>query len=440
MSYVGIVVFTRIMDQGNYGEYSTYYAYVSILTVLIGGNLYYTLNNAYIERKKEIKQFCKSTLALSTIIMMIVSLVLFLLGKVILKRFSSFEIIMAIFHSYGFFVISYKVFSSNMENDYKTKRWLLLLPNTLQFLLALLFISIFPQTSYKARIAGSTLGICIIAITVYFRIMSAEGRLYNPEYWKYAISIAFPTIIMSLSFMLMQQCDRVMISNLCGSEDTAVYSVIYYIGYAVVAVDQAAAPVRQAWIFRSLDSGRTSETRKVQKWYLYVMTIMACILIMAGPEIVKILAPEKYWQFEYVIPFVLSACIMLLYRFYVEIILFFKSNTLLSLCVSLCAILNIGLNALFIPQIGAIAACYTTVAAYGVLFLLTWILSIKHVKGLYSWSYFIFFILGLMIISFMYYILQGNITARYIALIIILAIILMYGWHTRKEWRGILWG
>ena len=40
MSFLGVIVFTRLMGQAEYGEYSTYYAYVSILTVLIGANLY----------------------------------------------------------------------------------------------------------------------------------------------------------------------------------------------------------------------------------------------------------------------------------------------------------------------------------------------------------------------------------------------------------------
>ena len=51
-TFAGILIFTRLMSQADYGEYSTYYAYVSIFTVLIGANLHYSLNNAYIDNSK----------------------------------------------------------------------------------------------------------------------------------------------------------------------------------------------------------------------------------------------------------------------------------------------------------------------------------------------------------------------------------------------------
>ena len=439
MSFAGIVVFTRIMDQGDYGEYSTYYAYVPILTVLIGANLYFALNNAYIEKKDEIIQFRKSVLVLSTIIMLMVAAAVFAVGSLFLKRFSAFEVLMAVLHSYGFFVITYRVYSANMENDYHRKQRLLILPYMLQFFIALGFVLMFPHISYEARIIGSTIGIDVVAISAYYEMIREKGKLYDTEYWKYALSIALPTIIMSLSYMLMQQCDKVMIHSICGSEDTAVYSVINYIGYAVVAVDQAAGPVRQAWVFRRLSSGDVSEARKIQKWYLFVMGVLASMLILAGPEAVKILAPKDYWRFEYVVPFVLSACLMLLYRFYVEIILYYKSNIALSLSVLLCALINIGLNAILLPRVGAIAACYTTVVAYGLLFLLTWVLASRKKNGVYSWIYFVTFVAEVIIVAVMYSVSYESIASRYAAIIMILALSLIYGWRTKGEWNNVLW-
>ena len=139
MSFLGIVVFTRLMGQAEYGEYSSYYAYVSILTVLIGANLYYALNNAYIEKRDEIKQFRKTVLVLSLIIMAIMTVALICIGCFLIKKFSIVIVIMAAFHSYGFFVVGYRTYSANMEGDYKKKQWLLVLPNVFQFFISLLF-------------------------------------------------------------------------------------------------------------------------------------------------------------------------------------------------------------------------------------------------------------------------------------------------------------
>ena len=393
MTFLGIIVFTRLMDQNDYGLYSTYYAYVSVVTVLIGANLHYALNNAYIDKKNRRKEFRKSVLCLSFVIMILSSVVVLLAGKILLNEFSVFIIVMLLLHSYGFFVINYRMYSANMENDYKRKQWLLILPYAFQLIIPILFMLFLSQTSFEIRVIGSTVGVCGIAVLLFIEMMRYKGKLIDINDWKYALSIALPSVVMSISYMLMQQCDKVMITNICGSSDTAVYSVIYYLGYAIIAVDQAVAPVRQAWIYQKLDEQDVHEAGNIQKWYLVVIAILTTGLIMAGPEVVKIIAPSSYWQFEYIVPFVVSACMMMLYRFYTEITLFYKKNMILSMCVCVCAIINIILNAVLIPRAGAVAACYTTVVSYFLLFILTGIVSGKCMKHIYSKKVFLCFIL-----------------------------------------------
>lgn len=439
MTFLGIIVFTRLMDQNDYGLYSTYYAYVSVVTVLIGANLHYALNNAYIDKKNRIKEFRKSVLCLSFVIMILSSAVVLLAGKILLNEFSVFIIVMLLLHSYGFFVINYRMYSANMENDYKRKQWLLILPYAFQLIIPILFMLFLSQTSFEIRVIGSTVGVCGIAVLLFIEMMRYKGKLIDINDWKYALSIALPSVVMSISYMLMQQCDKVMITNICGSSDTAVYSVIYYLGYAIIAVDQAVAPVRQAWIYQKLDEQDVHEAGNIQKWYLVVIAILTTGLIMAGPEVVKIIAPSSYWQFEYIVPFVVSACMMMLYRFYTEITLFYKKNMILSMCVCVCAIINIILNAVLIPRAGAVAACYTTVVSYFLLFILTGIVSGKCMKHIYSKKVFLCFILWISGVSVLSYTVYETMWIRYIVYGSLLMIILIYTYVKRSEWKGGIW-
>lgn len=439
MTFLGIIVFTRLMEQSDYGQYSTYYAYVSVVTVLIGANLHYALNNAYIDKKGKIKEFRKSILFLSFLIMLLITAAVLIIGRVALEDFSLFVIAMMAIHSYGFFVVNYRVYSANMENDYKRKQWLLILPYTFQFLFALILVLLMRQSSFEARVAGSTLGVGVIAFWAFAEMMNCKGKLIDTDDWKYALSISLPSVVMSISYMLLQQCDKVMITNLCGSDDTAVYSVIYYLGYAIVAVDQAVAPVRQAWVYKKLDEREVKDAKVIQKWYLMVMAILATGLIMVGPEIVKIIAPRSYWQFEYIVPFVASACMMMLYRFYTEVTLFYKKNAILSGCVAFCAAINIFLNALLIPKVGAVAACYTTVVAYFLLFILTGLVSEKCMKHVYSSRVFGCFVLWIAFMSALSYKVYESIWMRYIVFGIALLILLIYSYIKRAEWKDGLW-
>lgn len=439
MTFLGIIVFTRLMDQNDYGLYSTYYAYVSVVTVLIGANLHYALNNAYIDKKNRIKEFRKSVLCLSFVIMILSSVVVLVAGKILLNEFSVFIIVMLLLHSYGFFVINYRMYSANMENDYKRKQWLLILPYAFQLIIPILFMLFLSQTSFEIRVIGSSAGVCGIAVLLFIEMMRYKGKLIDINDWKYALSIALPSVVMSISYMLMQQCDKVMITNICGSSDTAVYSVIYYLGYAIIAVDQAVAPVRQAWIYQKLDEQDVHEAGNIQKWYLVVIAILTTGLIMTGPEVVKIIAPSSYWQFEYIVPFVVSACMMMLYRFYTEITLFYKKNMILSMCVCVCAIINIILNAVLIPRAGAVAACYTTVVSYFLLFILTGIVSGKCMKHIYSKKVFLCFILWISGVSALSYTVYETMWIRYIVYGSLLMIILIYTYVKRSEWKGGIW-
>ncbi|MCR5532181.1 MAG: oligosaccharide flippase family protein [Lachnospiraceae bacterium] len=437
MTFVSIIVFTRLMPKGDYGDYSTYYAYVSILIVFIGANLYVSLNNAYIDKKDTIHQFRKSVLTLSLFTMLSMSFLAWVVLCLIVKKFSAFIILFAALHSYAFFVVNYRTYSANMENDYKKKQWLLILPNTMQFIGALVLVLLMRDSTYEARIMGSTIGLLCVAVVCFVEIMKSRGQLINFADWKYALAISLPSTVMSISFMIMQQCDKVMITEICGSEDTAVYSVIYYLGYAIIAVDQAVAPVRQAWIYKRLNGGDYNEARKLQKWYLVLMALMATGLLAFGELAIRLIAPKSYWHFEYILPFVLGACMMMVYRFHTEVIMFYKKNAVLSFCVVVAAAINVALNAVLIPRYGAVAACYTTVLSYFVLFLLTMFVSDRLKKGVYSKLQFAGFLLWMCALAVTFLIREG-IVQKAILMAAILVIV-VYTIKRKMEWMELLW-
>ncbi len=438
MAFLAIVVFTRIMPRADYGRYSDYYAYVSVFTVLIGANLYYALNNAYIDKKEDIKAFRKTVLYLSAMIAAAVTLLVWLVSCVVLKLVSSFLVLMAALHSYSCFVINYRTYSANMENDYQRKLWLLILPNTLQLIFSILMILAFPHITFHARIIGSVAGVTVIAVALFSEMVRDKGLIIRLDYWKYALRISVPSMLMSISYMIMQQCDKVMITRICGPEETAVYAVIYYLGYALTAVNLAAAPVRQAWIYQKLDQGDTDEARGIQKWYLVLMVGMATLVLMLGPAILHIIAPADYHHYEYIVPFVVGACMMLLYYFYTEIILFYKRNLLLSSCVFISAVVNVILNAIFIPKFGAVAACYTTASSYLLLFIMTGIVSGKLAASVYSVPYFLVFIVWVFAAAAISLVTSVTSVLRYILYLVAVLIIILYLVRNRVEWKCFL--
>lgn len=437
-TFLGTIIFTRVMPQAAYGEYATYYSIVSILVVLVGNNLYVPIDNAYMDYKKQIHAFRKSILWLSTLIFFAVAIVILLLSFFFGIPMSLFFMTFSLIHAYGFFVINYRMQSANMEGDYKCRLTLLILPNLFQLILALLLIMIFNNNPIEARVIGSSLGIFICAIIAYIGMIKEQGKLYVLEYWKYALKISCPSIPMSVSYMLMQQCDKVMITNICGPEYTAVYTVIYYIGYIVIAINQGVSPVWQAWIYRMLDKGELLFVKQVQKWYLVIFAALITGLLMFAPEFIQIIAPESYWNYRLAVPFILSGSMMILYGFYTTVGLFYKKSGQVSICVLIATVINIVLNKILIPVFGADVAAYTTAIAYFVLYFLAQMVVKRRIKDLFSEKLFGIFMAYVFLLSIIFLKVYGSLFKRMVMFGIALILLVRYFWIRRNEIKEII--
>lgn len=433
---LGTAIFTRMMTQSAFGAYSTYYSTVSIFVPLVGANLFIGLGNGYMDYEEEIHFFRASVLILSTIVFTVFSGVI-LFGNVIFGfHISWLVIICTLFHSYAFFVINYFNHSLNMENRYILKTILLILPNVLQLLLAVILVSLFRKYALYARIVGSTAGIATVAVCLYVYMVKGRRKIINKDFWNYALKISVPSILSSISYMLMQNCDNIMITGFYGADETAVYALTYNVGYVLYAVLQATNGVLQVWIYTVLKEGELENVKKVQKWYLIFLGQITLLLYMISPEIIKILAPPSYINFYYIPPFIVGSCLMAMYSFYTTVGTFYKKTGRVAACVLIAGGTNVLLNAILIPLFGGIAAAYTSVFSYLVLFILSRKLGQELNKGLFSDKFFIFFLLLAVGGGFLFLKVCRYVVIRYIVYLIFMTVGFLYIIRNRHEIYG----
>lgn len=432
--FLSSYVFVRIMSQDDYGLYGNYYSIVSILGSLVGANLFVGLNIAYIDYKNDIKRFRSSNMFLSTLVLLGVSVLAFLVNLLIPSPWPVAVLVFALLHAYGFFVINYFNNSANMENKYLIRTLMLVLPNVLQIVLSILFIYALPYSSMYSRILGSVAGIFGCAVILYFYIIKQGKCLYNKEYWSYGLKISVPSVLSSISYMIMFNLDNVMVTHFKGSSTAAVYIFVYYIGYILYAILQATSSTLQAWLYRVLDSGTTASAKNVQKWYLILFDVFAVGLMMIAPEVIKFMSPESYWAFELVAPFIIGSFLMVMYGFHSIVGEFHKKNLQLSIYVSIAAIVNTVLNYLLIPRFGSIAASLTTVFSYLLLFFLMRSLSRKLNKDLFSDKLFITSFSLVVLCGIVYEFVFSRILIRYIVYMLVLCLIVIYAYIRRSEW------
>jgi O-antigen/teichoic acid export membrane protein len=97
----------------------------------------------------------------------------------------------------------------------------------------------------------------------------------------------------------------------------------------------------------------------------------------------------------------------------------------------IAAILNIGLNIIFIPKFGFIAAAYTTMVCYFVNMFLHYFITRAVLKVKLYDDWFMFLAIGVVIaISALFMSLYSTILIRYALLLVICALYIIFNWKT----------
>ena len=432
------IFFTRYMSQNDYGLYSNYYSYVAILVPFVGMNLYFGLMNAYMDYKEEIKRLRSSVLLLSVAGLIITAGVMFVADMTIGLTIPVICIILALAHAYGFFLVNFYIQSMNMENRFVAKGVMLAVPNILQALLA--GIGVVVSNTFISRAFGASVGIVSCGIVAAILILKDARPTINTEYWEYVLRISLPAIIGSVSAMIMQQCDKVMITSIVGAETTAVYALIYNIGYILYAVQQATNGAWQAWIYNTMESKKYGNIKDVQEWYMFFMLMLATGLYMIAPEIVKILSPESYWHFEYVVPFIVGSYIMLMYSMNMAIVQYEKRTDVSSIIVAAAAAINIVLNYMLIPRFGGVGAAYTSVVSYLFIFVASGIY--LKIKGDYYFKnkYYLNNLIAVSLMGVIFYQMMDKVWMRYLIFVCLLVAEGIYMFIKKDDVRKMFGG
>jgi O-antigen/teichoic acid export membrane protein len=179
--------------------------------------------------------------------------------------------------------------------------------------------------------------------------------------------------------------DRYMVSYFLGVAAAGIYNVAYSIGnYASFALAPLGT-VLYPTISKSYDEENLSKTKDYLSYsvkYLMMIAIPSAfgLSILAKP-LLQILSTATFVAGSTVVPFVAFGIV--LYCFYqvcVYIIHLVGKTRITVRLLATAAVLNIGLNLLLIPRIGIVGAAVATLVAYGVLGMLTLLVTRRYLK------------------------------------------------------------
>ncbi len=375
---VGIItapIYTRLLTPAETGYANSFNSYVSIITVVTCLCLIYSVGRAKLDFKDEFDEYMSSIQTLSSgfgLIVMI--LVMFFCPAEGFLKFPRIVIFIMFAYLAVYPSIDYMQYRYRFEYKYKENIAISIIITvaTLGLTLALLFIN--PSDRGFMKILGTVIPSAAVALWCYINLLRRGKTLYKKEYWIYALKIGIPMIPHGLALILLSRIDVTMIQNICGDSDTGLYTSGYTIGTLLMFITNAVSQAWLPWFNEQMYEENREAIREKNKLLMFYGCVMTLFFVAAAPEAVKILFHRNYWDSMWVVPPVaLGTLCQYFYTNYVNLELYTKKTALIAGNSVIAAIINIGLNAYYIPRYGYIAAAYTTLAGYFALMILHYI-------------------------------------------------------------------
>lgn len=379
LGFITVPLFTRLLTQEDFGAYSNFTTWATLLSVLCTLDLYSTVSMAKIDFEKDIFGYLSSISILGTIVSLICYVPVICFSD-------SFEQIFGMDVQYIHIMFIYLLVSPAFTilqtayvqfMEYKPVVILTLSSSIISVLISATLV-LFMDDKLFGRVIGTYGTSILFSLAVYIYIVY-KGRKFDFKYCKYALVIALPLIPHVLSGSLLANTDRIFIRMYWGEVDLALYSLGYTISSIVNILKNALNQAWVPWFFANIKDKHVSKIENVSIYYYLLFICLSIGISLFAPEIVLIMGGKSYADAINIIPPVVSGMIIsFAYTFYVNIEFYHKKTSSIALGTILSAIINIVLNAILVPALGYVSAAYTTTISYMFLCIFHYIIA-KHV-------------------------------------------------------------
>lgn len=373
-------IFTRLLTKSEFGDFNNFTTWISILMIVTSLNLGASMLSARRDYKDDWNGYVFSMMSLS-LISTLIWLIIFVLFSELFVSFLAIEqkYIYAMF-LYLLFYPVIDLFQVAERFQYKYKITVL---TSLLISVGSAALSVFLVINMGDRLQGRIIGFVaptIIGGLILVGIYLWKAQKINWHYWIYALPITLPFIPHLLSLLLLGGMSRVMIKQLCSSEDLAMYSLAYTIGSLVSILVMSINSAYSPWLGDRLTEKKYEVIRNMSFPYAAIFSFCGCVGVLLMPEVLLLMGGRSYMGALYVMPPVAAGCIMqFLYCMYVNVEQYEKKTKGMALASVIAAASNFVLNYIFIPRFGFIAAAYTTYVGYlSLLIMHMWL--VYHIK------------------------------------------------------------
>lgn len=381
LAFITLPLFTRLLTKEQYGQFTIYTSWSAILVIFITLNLPYgSFSTAMVKFESERDRYIASAEGIC-LLFSAAFLALYLPFHTFWNRFlklPTFLMLLMVFELLGKTGILFWSGKKRFEFKYKSVIVVTLLNSFLAPLLAYLLIIHTEEKGY-ARIFGYAIVSIVLGGFIFIQNIIRGRKIYTAEFWKYALGFNLPLICYYLSQVVFNQSDRIMIDHYCGKADAAIYGVAHTLSMTLTFVLTAINNSYVPWFYGKIKENKERDNQSISCIIAVLMAVLLLAVIWLAPEFILIMAGKDYTSAVAVVPPVAMSVLLLFYsQLFINVEFYHEKKGHLVVASIASALINIGLNALFIPRFGFAAAGYTTFVSY-LVFVAGNYLAMKHI-------------------------------------------------------------
>lgn len=434
VSFFTTPIFTRLLTTEEYGQYSVFNSWYSIVAVFVSLNLSYGVYaQGLVKFEDERNQFISSLQGL-TVTLVFVWIIIYLIFHDFwnaLFSLTTVQMLAMIAMIWTTAVFNFWSMEQRTELKYRALVSVTILVSLAKPLLGI-FLVIHCENKVTARILGLVLVELIVYVGMFFIQIFRGKKFFFEKFWKYALTFNLPLIPHYLSSSVLNSADRIMIRDIVDSGAAGIYNLAYNVSQIMTMFNMALMQTIEPWLLKKIKMRRLDDISGVAYPALIIIAILNITLIALAPEVVAIFAPEEYCDAIWVIPPVtISVYFMFSYNFFSVFEFYYEKTNFIAIATIAGAVLNVILNYFCIRRWGYLAAGYTTVICYIVYAVMHYCFMYKicqeKFKGKHVYSVKILMLITgvflLLCIGFM--ILYQSIVLRYSFIVVILIVLII---------------
>lgn len=367
ISMITTPIFTRLLSIVEYGQYSVFNSWLSVITVFVTLNLFSGVYmQGIIKYEDDRRIFVSSMQGLCTTLVAIWTVIYLVFRDFWNKIFSltTTQMVAMLLMIWLSAVFSFWAVEQRVIYNYRALVIVTLVTSFAKPIVGILFV-LLADDKVTARIIGLVL-VEFISYFGFFVIQMYRGKVfYSKKYWIYALSFNLPLVPHYLSQTVLNSADRIMIDNMVGSDAAGIYSLAYSISLIMTLFNTSISQTLGPWVYQRIKGKKITDIAPVAYMLLILIAIINLFFIALAPEIVTFFAPKSYYEAIWVIPPVtMSVYFMFCYDLFAKFGFYYEKTKTIMLASIVGAIMNIVLNYYFIGLFGYYAAGYTTLACY----------------------------------------------------------------------------